>query len=143
MTKSDASLDSSETLILPIARSYHNRSWEKAAGQYAASIFDGNDILCYPAGCQIKLPDIEIGAQYLLTTSSHSLPEHDEYARFLETATFGTTEQQLQEFQESSNAVQAGIANWISQQMNTTITPATSHREFWRQGLNARVRTQC
>ena len=129
-----------DTVTLPIARSYNGNPWEKSAGEFAASMFHGNDIVCYGAGCQLSLPPLEEGEEYRLTGLNHTLSEINEYARFLETATFGVTEQQLDEINTPSRSVKGDIVYWISQQMNSTLTPITSHREFWRRGLNARVR---
>ena len=135
-----ASPESGEVILIPIARSYNNNPWEQATGEYATSIFDGVDIQCYTTGCQLNLPALEAGATYILSSSSHSLSESDEYARFLETATFGVTQEQLNAFADSPNSVQDDITNWISEQMNSSTTPMTSHREYWRKGVMTRVR---
>ena len=126
--------------LIPIARTYNENPWEQSAGEYAASIFDDNDIICYEIGCQINLPSLEASEHYLLSSSSHSLSERDEYARFLETSTFGITQEQLDTFGDSSSNVGDDIVNWVSDQMNSTQIPMTSHREYWRRGINARVR---
>ena len=129
----------SDISLIPIARSYDENLWEQSAGEFAASIFEGEEILCYSVGCQVNLPPLEAGAEYLLSSFSHSLPAVDEYARFLETATFGTTQEQLDVFATYSGSVQDNIASWLLGQMNSTVTPITSHRENWRKGLNGRV----
>lgn len=130
----------SEIISIPIARSYANHRWEKSAGEYAASLFGDDEILCYNVGCQIELPiPIEAGAVFRLQRFSHSVSEVDELARFLESATFGITQQQLNEFDASSNHVRTDIIDWVAHQMNNSATPMTSHREFWRKGLNQRV----
>ena len=81
----------------------------------------------------------ESGAEYRLSTHVYELSKVDEAARFLETATFGITTEELMPLSVSSNDVKTGILTWISRQMNSSITPMTSHREFWRKGLNGRV----
>ncbi len=134
------SSDTGETISIPIARSYSNNQWEKSAGEASASLFAGKDILCYESGCQINLPMLEeSGAEYRLSTHVYELSKVDEAARFLETATFGITTEELMPLSVSSNDVKTGILTWISRQMNSSITPMTSHREFWRKGLNGRV----
>jgi hypothetical protein len=139
LTKSVTSSESGKMTLIPIARSYDGNTWEQAAGEYAASIFGGKDIVCYTVGCQVNLPPLEAGAEYLLSSSSHSLTEIDEYARFLETATFGITQEQLDTFDASSANVEDGINSWVTNQMNTNTIPMTGHREYWRNGINARV----
>ncbi len=132
--------ESGEVALTPIARSYGNYPWEQAAGEYAASLFRDEKIMCYTNGCQIKLPPlVENGAEYYLSSFSYSLSETNEYARFLETATFGTTDEQLDAFESSPNSVEVDITTWISNHMNASIVPITSHREFWRKGQNGRV----
>ncbi len=124
---------------VPIAISYENNPWEKSAGEFAASLFAYEDILCYSNGCQIHLPSLGVGESYALTSLDYSLTDEEEYARFLETATFGTTQEQLDAFERSSATVYDYIVNWISDQMNSTITPSTSHREVFRRGATGRV----
>lgn len=126
----------------PIARSYNGKEWEQAAGEFAHSFFDG-PILCYSKGCQVHLPKLEAG-YYLLTSSTHSLSDRNTYARFLETATFGITEKELDDLESrtssrSGSSVESNIISWVHEQMDTAKTPMTSHREFWRRGLNGRV----
>jgi hypothetical protein len=139
LTKVVSSSSTGEITSIPIARSYGNDPWERAAGEYAASLFLNRDILCYTAGCQIHLPELEAGSEYHLSTFSLSSSDSNEYARFLETATFGITQEQLDAFDLSSHSVQTNIVAWISNQMNRSITPMSSHREYWRKGVNARV----
>ncbi len=125
--------------LIPIAISYDNNPWEQSAGEFASSFFANDDISCYSNGCQIDLPPLETGESYVLTTSNYTLSETNQYARFLETATFGTTQEQLDTLKSSPESVYDNIALWISDQMNSTITPLTSHREFWRKSVNGRV----
>ena len=139
LTKAVISPQTGELSLTPIAQSYANHQWERAAGIFATALFYGKDIECYTAGCQINLPPLETGAEYQLTSFAHSLEEKDVYARFLETSTFGITEEELSKFEASPNSTQENIASWISNQMNSSITPRSSHRELWRHGLNPRV----
>ena len=139
LNKAITSPETGDVTLIPIARSYDGNEWEQAAGEYASSLFTDNGILCYDEGCQVNLPVLGDNSQYLLSTSAHSLSEKDEYARFLETTTFGITESQLDEFEASSMSVEEKITSWLSDQMNTTSVPMTSHRKFWRKGVNNRV----
>ena len=140
LTKSITSIKTGEVIFFPIARSYENNDWEIAGGEYASTIFSSmREILCYSAGCQINLPTLEPGEEYQLSTFTHSLPRVDEFARFLETATFGITQDELEIFQDSTNGINDEIVDWVSRQMNLSIIPMTSHREYWRHGLNPRV----
>ncbi len=132
-----------KTSLIPIAISYDNNPWEQSAGEFAASVFASRGILCRAEGCEMYLPPlVRIGRfreAYLLKSYDHSLTPKEEYARFLETATFGVTQELLEEFEKSSTSAQDTITNWLSDQMDTSITPLTSHREFWRKGVNGRV----
>lgn len=139
LTKVVTSSETGDSFSIPIARSYDGNSWEKAAGEYAASFFVNQGILCYESGCQINLPHLDSGSQFNLASYSYSLSKSDEAARFLETATFGITQSQLDAFENSSNNIQDDIIGWVSNQMNASITPMTSHREFWRKRLTGRV----
>jgi len=141
LTKSVTSETSGETILIPIARSYDNKLWEQAAGDLAVSIIDNKEILCYSVGCQLDLPPLRTGESYLLSSSSHSLTESDEYARFLESATFGITQIDIDSLLASPKSVPDNIIDWVSSQMNVTETPLSSHREYWRKRTNSRVST--
>ena len=139
LTKSVTSSVSGETILIPVARSYDKNRWEQAAGEQAASILGGKDIMCYSVGCQLELQGHGTSEQYLLSSSSYSLSESNEYARFLETSTFGITQADLDSFDASPNSVQDDIIDWISIQMNVSKTPLSSHRKYWRSRINSRV----
>ena len=139
LTKSVTSETNGETILIPIARSYDNNPWEQSAGDLAVSIIGNKEILCYSVGCQLDLPALRSGEEYLLSSSSHSVTESDEYARFLETATFGITQVDIDTLIASPNSVQENIIEWVSSQMNIAETPLSSHREYWRKRTNSRV----
>ena len=143
LTKSVTSDFSGETILIPVARSFDNNPWEHAAGEQAVSTLGTKDILCYNVGCQLDLLDLKPGEEYILSSSSHSLSESNEYARFLETATFGTTQADLDSFLASPMIVQDDIIDWLSSQMNISETPLSSHREYWRKRINSRVSSIC
>ena len=139
LNKAVTSPDTGDITLIPIARSYSGNKWEQAAGELAFSLFNGNEIPCYAEGCQVNLPPLQKDSEYLLTTSAYSLSEKHEYARFLETTTFGVTQEQLDDFEASSMSVEEKAISWLSDQMNTSVVPMTSHREYWRKGVNNAV----
>ena len=121
--------------IVGIARSYDGNPWEIAAGGFAESLFNGI-FSCDSTRCHVHLSQLEIGAYYL-TTYIHSVSSRDDLARFLETATFGITQSDILEIETlSPNTSEEKIQAWIGNQMNL---PYTSHRVFWREGLNPKV----
>lgn len=126
---------------IPIARSYNSSPWERSPGELSFSIFGSSEIRCYSIGCQVNLPESEEGTEYHLNSYTHTLSKIDEYSRFLESATYGVTQADLDLFDVTNIDVETQIINWMKEQMNTTLTPPTSHREYWRKGVNgARVR---
>ncbi len=122
---------------VPMARSYDLNGWERAAGKIASSTFS-DEFLCYEGGCQINLPPLESDTEYHLTSRTYSLSLRDEYARFLETASYGSRTEDLNELVEQTgeSGSTSVIANFIQSQMSI---PMTSHREFWRTQANPRV----
>ncbi len=123
---------------VPMARSYDSNVWERAPGKIASSTFS-EEFLCYESGCQINLPPLEGDTEYHLTSRTYSLSLRDEYARFLETATYGARAEDLDqlEAQTGEDESTSVIADYLQSQMNT---PMTSHREYWRTRANPRVR---
>ena len=130
--------EAGEMISVPIARSHDTNLWEKSAGDFAASVFIDKNILCYDAGCQVNLPSLELGSKYILSSYNHTLTKENEIARFLETSTFGITQDMLHAFSISPNNTKDAIASWLFDQMDSDIIPMTSHREYWRKGLNGR-----
>ena len=108
---------------------------------FAKRHFENDLILCYDEGCQINLPQLESGEVYLLSSKTHSISNRDEFARFLETATFGATSSDLDTMEAAigEEGPIGVIVDYIESQMDETIVPASSHREFWRQRANPRV----
>jgi len=134
--------DDGKDNIIPIARSYDGLLWESAAGEYAASIFHEKPILCYAKGCQIELPPIESSNEaYIVSTTTYSLPERDQLARFLETATYGVRSDDLNALEDISDSIDPNekIGQWVKNQVTLSVTPMTSHRRSWREGANPRL----
>ena len=108
---------------------------------------------CYFGACEIDLPDLGPNKQYKLSSSEASLRYTDPslnsndnvVARFLEQATFGATQADIDSINSATGtrrrlAVEDNINSWIIDQMDETVTPPTSHREYWRARANPRVR---
>ncbi len=128
--------------IIPLVRSYDMNKWELSSGSVALSTFDDNDFFCYDKGCQINLPALNKGEKYQMTSSDYSLSSRDEYARFLETASYGARAIDLDLFESATGegGPMSVITDYVETQMDTDVVPLTSHREFWRARSNPRVR---
>ncbi len=140
LTKIYIDEDKNVSKSVPIARSYDNNDWEISPGQFAMSIFD-HQPLCSSSSCRIDLPSLEANEEYRLTNYENTLSARDEFARFLESATFGVTTQDLDILEESDGDSFSVISSWVETQMNEVSTPRTSHRKFWRERVNSRVST--
>ncbi|KAL7542977.1 hypothetical protein ACHAXR_013016 [Thalassiosira sp. AJA248-18] len=135
--------------IIPLARSYDDQDWGNAAGEIpAVDLAGGWD--CHSSSgtttgtyCSADLPELEDSNEaYVLTTLKHTLSSpRDEVARFLNMATFGVTTTELDgwDYDDSVTPLGQTFANWVQDQMNTDMTPASIHREFWRRRANAPV----
>jgi hypothetical protein len=110
-----------------VARSYQGHHWEVYASEFSDNIqFD-----CGTATiCTTTLPVLEADERYELLSFTHSIPETDQIARFLEQATFGPTRKTIDEF--------PGYVEWIKEQISL---PYTSHRRSYRSRLNHRKTT--
>ena len=98
--------------------------------------------MCYDRGCQINLPILEDGAVYQVTSSAYTLSTRDEYARFLETASFGATTSDIDNFEGTTSIMNGAvnvIADFVESQMDVDQIPMTSHRELWRNRASPRV----
>jgi len=151
-TLSAVTLDNgTESFVVPIARSYNDHGWEKEPGGIVEDKMHDLDWNCYFEACEIDLPGLDPGRQYKLSSSEASsrytdpaLNANDNIvARFLESATFGPTQADIDIINGVSGtrrrlAVEDNINSWIVNQMDETITPATSHREYWRARANPR-----
>ena len=130
---------------IPIARSYDGYPWERSGSNEAQKYFS-KEIECYDSNyCQINLPAISVGESYRLSTYQYSVSADVELARFLETATYGVTRQDLSSLTDAvsnngGNRFDA-IVNWFKDQINENVTPATSHRKYWRERVNERIPT--
>ena len=134
LTKAVSDANGTLSNVAPVALSYDGQDWELAAGDFVATSLYGQDFGDFVAGSQITLPDLNADEKYYLTSYSHTVGETDQVARFLETATFGTTAQDLEQWTDPFDI--ASARDWIIDQMNMNIT---SHREFFRLRSNGKV----
>lgn len=132
LTKAVLDANGVMTKIAPVARSYDGQPWEKAAGDFSAILLHDQEFGDYDSGSQITLPHLDDGAEYFLTSYTYTLSEENTVARLLETATFGTTLNDLAAWEAQG----MDAAKWVDNQMKK---PLTSHREFFRQRVNPRV----
>lgn len=117
----------------PVARSYANRPWETTAGLFANTQQSGLDIDCTSSGtgeCDVTLPPLNAGEEYILESYVHSSPSSDATAaRFLEQSTFGATREDI----DALVATGLDFESWLHDQMNM---PVSSLREFYRRRVN-------
>ena len=127
--------------IIVIANSFGGNDWQSSASMYATEIFRDNEIMSYASGCQLNLPDISDDLRYELEHRSYTLSQRDELARFLESATFGVTTADLDELEAATvySTVLDAISSYVEMQQDAHVVPPSSHREVWREKLNARV----
>ena len=135
LTKAVVDVNGIMSSIAPVARSYDGHPWEKSAGDFATTLLYGQEFGEYTAGSQITLPPLDGDEKYYLTSYSYSLSDENAVARLLETATFGTTSDDLRAWDRGA-VTNETAAQWIAEQMNK---PITSHREFFRRRVNPRV----
>jgi hypothetical protein len=118
--------------IVPVARSYENRDWERVAGPYAQD-------LKVTDCCSLAIPRINSNlndnGRFLLLSFSHQLDNKQEVSRFLQQTTFGPTMDMINKWNFDNN-LQYEMADWIKDQMNENVTPSTSHRAYFRERLD-------
>ena len=126
---SQTSEDGNKSFYIPVGRSYDGNDWERAAGKYDTLSWDCS---AGDGTCLVTLPDTDTQV-YRLTSYLHTLTAEQTSARFFERASFGPTSGLL-----SVATNEANMASWIQTQFDTTVTPMTSHREYFRKRLNPR-----
>ena len=130
--------------IIPIARSYNGRKWESTAGGKTASIFASpGSLACSDATskCTIDLPAAGANSRFVLTKYARSVSQRNEVARFLDQNTFGVTTDDLivHDVADWTSNPALHRANYVKDQMDTSKTAMTSHREYWRARTNPKV----
>ena len=106
-----------ESSVVPIARSYNSNDWEKAAGRIVRNTMFDDSWWCHDSACENNLPMLGDGQLYKLTTTTaslRSLEGKSECARFFESATFGTSTEDLKACMNPSGSA------------TPTMTPTTS-----------------
>ena len=73
LTKAVPDSNGALSLIAPVALSYDNGAWEKAAGEFAMKLLYGQEFGDYSDGSQITLPDLNNTGKYYLTSYSHTV----------------------------------------------------------------------
>ena len=114
----------------PAARSYDSHEWESV---YPINLYT----FCDEAGCFAQLPAENCnGIYYVLEEylAADPITPEQEAAKLLEQATFGATQASI-DLMTSTNA-----HDWIADQMNESVTPASLHRVHYRQRSNSHVR---
>ena len=135
ITKATLDTNGDVDSIAPIARSYDGHAWSNAAGTIAAVLLAEKQWKCYTKACEIDLPPLELSNEkYILTSYNHTLQPLDEVARFLESTTFGTLKNDLNNW-DFNSAMNITMSAWVRNQMDTNMT---SHREYWRNRSNPR-----
>ena len=124
--------------LLPIARSYDNRDWEITPGKYVTDLeFDCSG----GSSCTVDLSSVS-ETQLMLTSfqpyldSSDANDQKSIVARFLQTATFGPTRSDIDNWDYGSFA--GSFKTWVQDQLDPTTTTPSIHREFFRQRANPR-----
>ena len=117
--------------LSPISRSYNGGDWENVAGKYISLHIQCEESDTF---CTVALPPLEDNSMYQVRSMTYTLSMKDEFARFLEQATFGPTQESLQYLidlsQDENKPVDETIATFIYDQMYNEST--TSHREWYR-----------
>jgi uncharacterized protein (DUF1800 family) len=116
-------VNSNDSSIIPIGRSYNGGDWENTAGAFSNIPFS-----CEPF-CGIELPSLANGDTYRLAEFTHSISQQEELARFLDQSTFGVTRKDLLSFDEEF-PTDVSIASWIQNQIDNV--EITSHRAWFR-----------
>ena len=124
--------------IIPVARSYNNRNWERVAGPYAQSL---EITTC----CTLDIPVLsydDSSSTFILLSLSHSLPSQQaEVSRFLSQVTFGPTRSLIDSW-DYSNDMEIEMSSFVHKQMDTSETPMTLHRSFFRASTDFSVRQE-
>ncbi|KAL7542499.1 hypothetical protein ACHAXR_011825, partial [Thalassiosira sp. AJA248-18] len=120
--------------LIPYTRSYNNHEWEASPGPLA---IPADGIACTAVDCDLVLPDLEDdGDTYIILAKDGAQDDKYQIASFLELTTFGPKKSEIQALLDNGSWDEAARAQHIRAQMDL---PATSHREYFRKRLNAKV----
>ena len=130
--------------IRPIARSYNGKDWEVTAGPLSETLdsptcSDAADAPAIRHCFFSSLPPaaaVTNGSVYTLTTyADPGYGDAAEAARFLEQATFGPTQSDIDSLTSPGNGGTLNFTAWVRSQISV---PVTSLRESYRRSTNAR-----
>jgi uncharacterized protein (DUF1501 family)/uncharacterized protein (DUF1800 family) len=114
--------------IIPVARSYNNKNWERVAGPYVQD-------LSISGCCELVIPNLSSQGKYLLMSFSHSATNKEEVSRFFQQTTFGPDLDMINSWNYSNDMMQE-MGKWLKTQMDIDQTPMTSHRAYFRERAN-------
>lgn len=115
--------------IVPIARSYDNGVWKRAAGPYAQKLV----ISSCSSACDLNIPilsNLDAG-RFIMMPFEHSISDEAKVSRFFQQTSFGPTMAMINSWNYGRNLFNE-MASWVKNQMNKNTTPLTSHREYFR-----------
>jgi hypothetical protein len=130
LTGNISSLSMQDWNIVPVARSYLNNTWENVAGPYV----DKLQISCGVSHCTLTIPhlaDVTAPVHFALLTTNRQVSTKEQVARFLEQVTFGTTLEDVNQF-DVSRSLYGQFATWVQGQMDPSVVTPTYHREYFR-----------
>ncbi|KAL7563666.1 hypothetical protein ACA910_013399 [Epithemia clementina (nom. ined.)] len=119
---------------IPVARSYDAGDWHQYSGAFANMA-----VSCDTSACTFDLDLPGQGAKYMMGATEGYVLSNDEIAaRFFESATFGMTLSEINSLAANlASTGNAAIADWVQDQMDESVTPPTSLRQFYRKRANA------
>lgn len=123
---------STDSSLIPFARSYDGKDWEAAPGPRASP---PGGIECSGSNCSIQLPALQnANHKYVLLSKDGSAADREKIARFLEFTTFGPKMSEINALDDGSFD-EASMAQHLKTQMGVA---ATSHREYYRKRTNSK-----
>lgn len=126
--------------IVPIARSYQGGDWQRSAGPYAQEL----ELSCPESSsvCDLQipiLPQLPEGRFVLMPFQYSVEDDRALVSRFFHQTTFGPTMSMIDDWDYSADSSSAEMAKWVKDQMDTSITPMTIHRQFLRERFNGQL----
>ncbi len=125
----------SDYTVTPVGRSYGNKSrkhriWEDVPGKYQGNF---ELISAEKTYCRVRFKETDNIGSYFLITFGYNPTSFDKLlSRFFMQTTFGPTKALLSEFANSYSQDDAGMINWVKDQMDVDTFPPTKHREYFR-----------
>ena len=122
--------------IVPVARSYNNRNWERVAGPYAQD-------LSISSCCSLNIPNLPKlpTGKFVLMSFSHQPSNREKVSRFFQQTTFGPTLDLINSW-NYNNGLNREMGKWVKTQMDESQTPPTSHRAYFRERVDFQMKNQ-